>query len=131
MAYRLDIRLNKSVAVALIFLLLVYYILHYLQSLAIAPEWFRFHGKDLIFIPVLLLSTKGASALAGHRIHLGGKQIAAAVIYAIVVFEWLLPVLSKKYVGDWVDVGAYAAGAGVFYLISKAPLKIKAVSEGR
>jgi hypothetical protein len=114
--------MSKSEGWVLLFLLASYYLLHLLQSRVIDPEWLRYHGKDLIFIPTLLLSAKGAAALIGRELIIGFRQIIAAVIYTAVVFEWLLPTLSEKYVSDWIDVGAYVLGAGHYYVISRYTL---------
>src|SRR5580692_2762159 len=39
------------------------------------------------------------------------------VIYVSVVFEGLLPLLSKKYTGDWADVLLYIVGGLFFYKV--------------
>ena len=48
------------------------------------------------------------------------------VVYVSVVFEGLLPLLSKKYTGDWIDVLLYIIGGLFFYKVMN-----RAVTETR
>ncbi|MEC5145628.1 hypothetical protein [Chitinophaga sp. 212800010-3] len=45
--------------------------------------------------------------------------------YVSVVFEWLMPAVSAKYTGDWLDVAAYLAGGIYFYVTVNLAAKLK------
>jgi len=73
--------------------------------------------NDLLCMPVVLHS---ACILMGYiyglpDYRLGFRQILAATIYLGLVFEWVLPSFSSAYTGDWLDVGMYCCGSGVYY----------------
>jgi hypothetical protein len=49
-------------------------------------------------------------------------HIILIVVYLIVIFEGLLPYLSKNYTADPVDVLLYALGGLFFYMVMNKPL---------
>ena len=51
-------------------------------------------------------------------------QITFIVLYVSIVFEGLLPLLSKTYTADWIDVLLYAVGGLFFYMVMNKPLLI-------
>jgi hypothetical protein len=57
---------------------------------------------------------------------LGPWQVAFIVVYVSLVFEVLLPLLSKIYTADWIDVLLYVIGGLFFYWVMNKP-----VVEGR
>ena len=44
------------------------------------------------------------------------------VAYVSLVFEVLLPLLSKRYTGDWIDALLYVIGGVFFYFVMNKPL---------
>jgi len=53
---------------------------------------------------------------------LSAGKVAFVVIYLGLVFEVLLPIISKKYTGDWIDAGLYIIGGFFFYWVMNKPL---------
>ncbi|HEY4323742.1 MAG TPA: hypothetical protein VGN20_07140 [Mucilaginibacter sp.] len=56
---------------------------------------------------------------------LGVKHVVFIVIYVSLVFEGLLPFLSKTYTADWIDVVLYITGGLFFYLVMNKPIMIQ------
>jgi hypothetical protein len=52
-------------------------------------------------------------------------HIIFIVIYVIIVFEVLLPSISRTYTADWIDVFLYIAGGLFFYKVMNKPYRIK------
>jgi len=52
---------------------------------------------------------------------LAPSHVIFIVIYVALIFEWLLPHLSKSYTADWMDVLLYAVGGLFFYLVMNKP----------
>ncbi|MFI5136901.1 MAG: hypothetical protein ACHQIM_03680 [Sphingobacteriales bacterium] len=50
------------------------------------------------------------------------RYVIFIVIYVSLVFEGLLPLLSKKYTADWLDVLLYIFGGLFFYLVMNKAL---------
>lgn len=48
-------------------------------------------------------------------------QVMFIVAYVIIVFEVVLPLISKRYTADWVDVLLYVAGGFFFYKVVNKP----------
>jgi hypothetical protein len=55
-------------------------------------------------------------------------HIIFIVIYVSLTFEGLLPVLSKTYTADWIDVLLYIFGGVFFYCVMNKPLSSERVS---
>ncbi|HVW16488.1 MAG TPA: hypothetical protein VHB54_21835 [Mucilaginibacter sp.] len=58
-------------------------------------------------------------------------QVIFIVVYVSLLFEVILPLISKRYTADWVDVLLYIAGGFFFYWVMNKPLlshKLKALS---
>jgi len=53
---------------------------------------------------------------------LSAGRVAFIVIYVSIVFEGLLPWLSKTYTADWLDVFLYILGGLFFYEVMNKPL---------
>lgn len=53
---------------------------------------------------------------------LSAWKVAFIVIYLALVFEVFLPLISKKYTGDWIDAGLYVFGGFFFYFVMNRPL---------
>jgi len=113
MAHRFDIGVKER----RLFLLMVWCYLSFrlMNSLLIAPELIRFYASDFLFIPILMTSIKIIRSLFKLSFEVYTKEVAVAVIYASVVFEWLLPKQGTNFVSDPFDILAYCLGA-IFYL---------------
>jgi hypothetical protein len=57
-----------------------------------------------------------------NRYVLTKEQILFIVIYVSLVFELLLPHISKIYTGDWIDVLMYVIGGLFFYKVMNKPV---------
>jgi hypothetical protein len=53
---------------------------------------------------------------------LSPSQVIFTVVYVSIVFEVLLPHVSKMYTADWIDVLLYVAGGVFFYAVINKPL---------
>jgi hypothetical protein len=59
---------------------------------------------------------------------LGIKHVVFIVIYVSLVFEGLLPTLSKTYTADWIDVLLYITGGLFFYMVMNKPIIYERIS---
>jgi hypothetical protein len=59
---------------------------------------------------------------------LGVKHVVFIVIYVSLAFEGLLPLLSKTYTADWIDVLLYMIGGLFFYVVMNKPIITERVS---
>ncbi len=53
---------------------------------------------------------------------LGLKHIVLIVMYVTIVFEIILPRISKIYTADWIDALLYIVGGLFFYLVMNKPV---------
>ena len=53
---------------------------------------------------------------------LSAGKVVFIVIYLALVFEVFLPLISKKYTGDWIDAGLYVVGGLFFYWVMNKPI---------
>lgn len=89
--------------------------LHYfLQNIGVNIPVADAYLDDLLCMPVVL-----SIALAGMRLFyktgkLSASQIIFTVVYCSVLFELVLPLLSDRYTGDFLDIVLYGAGALFF-----------------
>jgi hypothetical protein len=49
-------------------------------------------------------------------------HVVFIVVYVSIVFEGLLPWLSKTYTADWIDVMLYVLGGTFFYFVMNKPV---------
>jgi hypothetical protein len=49
-------------------------------------------------------------------------QVLFIVVYMSLLFEWLLPMISKIYTSDWRDVLLYCIGGLFFYYVMNKPV---------
>ncbi|MEM9052577.1 MAG: hypothetical protein AAGC47_11030 [Bacteroidota bacterium] len=113
MADRIDIGLRERIF--FITFVFAYLLLRLLESGRLGIEFTDGHLSDLFFIPLLMTSVKTFRWLFNLSFSLGKKEVLIAVVYSVIVFEWLLPTVSESYVRDFLDVLAYILG-GVFYI---------------
>jgi len=117
MDHRVGIELiSKDKGFTALLLCSLYLVLHWLQVHALGPEWIRFHGKDLLLVPMLLLATEITGKLIGKPVHLGLREVLLCLLYVGVAFELLLPKWGLAAPGDWRDVLAYSLGAWAYQL---------------
>lgn len=78
----------------------------------------RFYLKDFIFVPILLTAIKISAELFFHPIRVGTKEVIIAVLYAVFVFEWLLPKSEgTEFALDWMDIMSYGLGGMVYFFL--------------
>ncbi len=80
---------------------------------------------DVFAIPVianLALCFQRAITIKNNYYILGPWQVTFIVVYVSLVFEGLLPWLSKTYTADWVDVLLYGIGGLFFYWVMNRPI---------
>lgn len=109
------------VAVAVLGVLLV--AAHLGEILGRAPGLVRSYLDDLLFLPVVLsvALVVHRRAGAGPRWTLpAGHGLVAAVLTGV-LFEWVLPGVFARGVGDPRDLLAYLAGWGIFTLLVNRP----------
>jgi len=109
--------LQKSKAYTTLILTAFYFVLHYLQAHSVGPEFIRYHGKDLILVPLLILGIKTASAILGIPIQIRIKELIATILVCTFAFEIFFPKLGMAFAFDLVDVSFYFIG-GIFYFIT-------------
>lgn len=87
---------------------------------------------DLACLPVVLTLALAflRSFFTSPGYSLSKIQIAIAVIYISVVFEWILPSVSSRYTRDYADIIMYVTGAVLFgrYINKKHSLQVEAAS---
>ena len=87
------------------------------------------HINDAFAIPVianLALWFQRVFVVKNNYYVLSPLQVVFVVVYVSIIFEGLLPWLSKAYTADWVDVILYCAGGLFFFWVMNKPLKAKA-----
>lgn len=80
---------------------------------------------DVFSIPViasLALCFQRVVVFKNNFYTLSKWQVMFITVYVSLVFELLLPWLSKTYTGDWVDVLLYIVGGIFFYRVMNRPV---------
>jgi hypothetical protein len=96
----------------------LYFVLHFFQESAMGPEWMRFYLKDLLFIPILLTAVKVTFLYFNVHFTPRTKEVVVAVIYSLVVFEWMVPkIRGIEFVPDVVDMLAYGLGGLLWFIL--------------
>jgi len=105
-------------------MIFLYLTIRWLRTVQIGPEVLHSYGGDLLFIPILMTSIKIVNRLFNFSYRIGKMEVAIAVVYSSVVFEWLLPNEGTNFVSDVLDIVAYIFGALLYmFIISKeAPI---------
>jgi hypothetical protein len=81
--------------------------------------------NDAMAIPVIANITlwfQRVVIVNSNHYTLSAKQVGFIVAYVSIVFEGLLPLLSKTYTGDWADVLLYCFGGLFFYRVMDKPV---------
>ena len=115
MAHRTDIGIKER----RLFLLMIflYLAIRYVRSISFGPEFMHSYGGDILFIPILMTSIKIVRQLFNFSFTVDKMQVAIAVVYSSVVFEWLLPNEGTNFVHDPWDIAAYAFGALLYIFV--------------
>ena len=80
---------------------------------------------DIFAIPIiatLALCFQRVIVFKNNFYTLSKWHVVFITVYVSLVFELLLPRLSKTYTGDWVDVGLYIVGGIFFYREMNKPV---------
>ncbi len=84
--------------------------------------------NDLFAIPVIAnlgLWFQRSFIIKSSYYVLSPSQVIFIVIYVALIFEGLLPRVSKTYTADWTDVLLYAVGGLFFYLVMNKPVGVE------
>ncbi|MCZ4409211.1 hypothetical protein O3Q51_10340 [Cryomorphaceae bacterium 1068] len=104
------------------FLLMIflYLAIRWIRAIHFGPEFLHFYGGDILFVPILMTSVKIVKWLFNFSFNVNKLEVAIAVVYSCVVFEWLLPNEGTNFVSDPLDIAAYIFGALLYvFFISK------------
>ncbi|HEX3383835.1 MAG TPA: hypothetical protein VHS53_01540, partial [Mucilaginibacter sp.] len=80
---------------------------------------------DVFAVPVianLSLCYMRVFVIGSNYYVLSAWKVVFIVIYLTLVFEVLLPLISKTYTSDWIDAGLYVFGGFFFYFVMNKPL---------
>jgi hypothetical protein len=83
------------------------------------------HLNDFIAIPVIATLGLWFQRIIIYKTSyyvLSPWHIVFIVVYVSIVFEALLPLLSRRYTADWIDVLLYVAGGLFFFKLMNKPL---------
>ncbi|WP_212004460.1 hypothetical protein [Chitinophaga sp. HK235] len=90
------------------------------------PRWYgqplpyvNGHLTDFIAVPLMaqicqVVVQRWIAKDSSYQLPLA--YILFIAVYVSVVFEWIMPRYSPRYVGDWLDVAAYFSGALCYYV---------------
>lgn len=98
-------------------MIFLYLALRYVRSISVGPEFMHSYGGDVLFIPILMTSIKIVRQLFNFSFPVDKMQVAVAVVYSSVVFEWLLPNEGTNFVSDSLDIACYVLGALLYIFV--------------
>lgn len=87
--------------------------------------WFNGYIDDFFAIPVIAniaLCYMRVMVIRSTYYVLSAWKVVFIVLYVSLVFEVLLPLISKTYTGDWIDASLYVVGGTFFYLVMNRPV---------
>lgn len=108
--------MNSIKGHTLFILAAIYLVLHYMQAHGIGPELIRFYGKDLIFIPILILGISSTMTVFKMNSKIRIKELILTILVCIVSFEFVFPTFGMAFERDLADISCYIIG-GLFYYI--------------
>ncbi|MGB6037232.1 MAG: hypothetical protein WBG42_13245 [Cryomorphaceae bacterium] len=101
-------------------MIFLYLAIRWIRAIHVGPEFLHFYGGDILFVPILMTSVKIVKWLFNFSFRVDKIEVAIAVVYSSIVFEWLLPNEGTNFVSDPFDIVAYTIGALLYvFLISK------------
>jgi len=89
------------------------------------PPLINGYVDDAFAIPVianLSLCYMRVFVIGSNYYVLSAWKVTFIVVYLTLVFEVLLPLISKTYTSDWIDAGLYVVGGFFFYFVMNKPL---------
>ncbi|BAU52659.1 hypothetical protein [Mucilaginibacter gotjawali] len=104
---------------------LVWLIVKTTRVLDIPVPWLNSYLTDFFAVPVITsigLWLQRVFIIKSNYYVLSPLQVVFMVIYISALFEGLLPLLSKTYTADWVDVFLYCIGGLFFYRVMNKPV---------
>lgn len=108
-----------------IFASLAFWVNQYLEkSLGIFIPFYHAYGDDLMAMPVvfgLCLQVMRWIHPLGSQLTFSRKQVIIGLAYFSIVFEIVLPLISKTYTADPIDVICYSLGTLVFLKFMNKP----------
>lgn len=108
-----------------IFASLAFWVNQYLEkSLGIFVPIYHAYGDDLMAMPVVFgicLQVMRWCHPMGSQLTFSVKQVIIGLVYFSVVFEIALPIISKTYTADPLDVLCYGLGTLVFLKFMNKP----------
>lgn len=109
-----------------IFASIAFWVNQYLEkSLGIFVPIYHSYGDDLMAMPVVFgicLQLMRWCHPIGNQLTFSTKHVMIGLVYFSVVFEIVLPLISKTYTGDPIDVLCYSFGAFVFLKFMNKPV---------
>lgn len=87
--------------------------------------WLNSYFTDFFAVPVITntgLWLQRVFIIKNNYYVLSPLQVTFMVVYISVLFEGLLPRLSKIYTADWLDVLLYCLGGLFFYFVMNTPV---------
>ena len=108
--------MNKKKAYTLLTLAAIYLVLHFIQNHGLGPEILRFHGKDLILIPILILGISSTTILFEIPVTIRINELILTIVVSIISFEFIFPRFGMAFERDSADILCYISG-GLFYYI--------------
>jgi hypothetical protein len=106
---------------------LVWLIVQIARMLRHPVPWLNGYITDLFAVPVIAnlgLWMQRVFIIKSDYYVLSRAQVIFIVVYMSLLFEWLLPMISKIYTADWKDVLLYCAGGLFFYFVMNKPLVV-------
>lgn len=104
---------------------LVWLIIHITRILGAPIPWLNDYLTDFFAVPVITnigLWLQRVLIIKNNYYVLSPLQVVFMVVYISMLFEGLLPLLSKTYTADWMDVLLYCIGGVFFYFFMNKPL---------
>ena len=100
-------------------------IIYSTRKLGHPVPWLNDYIDDFFAIPVIAsiaLCYMRVMVIRSYYYILSPWKVIFIVLYVSLVFEVLLPLISKKYTGDWIDALLYAVGGCFFYFMMNKPI---------
>jgi hypothetical protein len=104
---------------------LVWLIVKTTRVLDIPVPWLNSYLTDFFAVPVITnigLWLQRVFIIKSNYYVLSPLQVTFMVVYISLLFEGLLPLISKTYTADWVDVLLYCMGGLFFYWVMNKPV---------
>jgi len=98
----------------------VFILNQFAQSIGISSHFTVSYLDDILCIPIVLLIVQ----FVHRKINdvdfiLPISHVVITVIFFSIIFEILLPSISTKFIGDYIDILFYSVGAIIYYYYSK------------